>query len=171
MNCENCQNEHEGTYGSGRFCSSKCARGFSTKEKRKEINDKVSKKLGGGLSKQQRLQREIANKHASFVRENEITTLKDLSSRTVSKILHRMKLPCSYCNWYVENVIGDLHHIIERKKGGSDHHKNLTYICPNCHRMVHSGLINSNELINLEDYIGDDWKKYYYVKNSKIFEK
>jgi len=45
MNCENCGNEHEGSYGSGRFCSSKCARGFSTREKRSLINEKVSKKL------------------------------------------------------------------------------------------------------------------------------
>lgn len=45
MNCENCNTEHDGSYGSGRFCSSKCARGFSTKSKRKEINDKVSKSL------------------------------------------------------------------------------------------------------------------------------
>ncbi len=45
MKCENCGNEHDGSYGSGRFCSSKCARGFSTKAKRKEINEKVSKKL------------------------------------------------------------------------------------------------------------------------------
>ena len=36
-NCENCKNEHDGSYGSGRFCSIKCSRGFSTKEKRKEI--------------------------------------------------------------------------------------------------------------------------------------
>lgn len=43
--CENCGIEHKGSYGSGRFCSSKCARGFSTKQKRKEINAKVSKKL------------------------------------------------------------------------------------------------------------------------------
>lgn len=34
-----------GTYGSGRFCSCKCARCFSSKLKRKEINAKVSKKL------------------------------------------------------------------------------------------------------------------------------
>lgn len=47
MNCENCEKEHDGKYGSGRFCSSKCARGFSTKNKRKEINEKVSKKLKG----------------------------------------------------------------------------------------------------------------------------
>lgn len=45
--CENCELEHEGSYGSGRFCSSKCARGFSTKAKRKEINKKVSKYLTG----------------------------------------------------------------------------------------------------------------------------
>ena len=43
--CENCEAEHDGSYGSGRFCSTKCARGFSTKAKRKEINEKVSKKL------------------------------------------------------------------------------------------------------------------------------
>jgi hypothetical protein len=47
MNCENCEQPHDGTYGSGRFCSSKCARGFSTKAKRKEINEKVSQKLSG----------------------------------------------------------------------------------------------------------------------------
>ena len=45
--CENCGEHHEGTYGSGRFCSSKCARGFSTKAKRKEINEKVSRALKG----------------------------------------------------------------------------------------------------------------------------
>lgn len=47
--CENCKSKHDGTYGSGRFCSSKCARGFSTKAKRKEINEKVSKKLKGNI--------------------------------------------------------------------------------------------------------------------------
>jgi hypothetical protein len=46
-NCENCNKENEGSYGSGRFCSSKCSRSFSTKAKRKEINEKVSKTLTG----------------------------------------------------------------------------------------------------------------------------
>lgn len=45
--CENCGKEVFNIYGSGRFCSSKCARGFSTKAKRKEINNKVSKRLKG----------------------------------------------------------------------------------------------------------------------------
>jgi hypothetical protein len=47
--CENCGCKHDGSYGSGRFCSVKCSRGFSTKAKRKEINEKVSKSLRGNI--------------------------------------------------------------------------------------------------------------------------
>jgi hypothetical protein len=47
MFCENCNINHNGAYGSGRFCSIKCARGFSTKNKRSEINKKVSSKMSG----------------------------------------------------------------------------------------------------------------------------
>ena len=43
--CEKCGIEHYGKYGSGRFCGKLCARSFSTFSNRKEINDKVSKKL------------------------------------------------------------------------------------------------------------------------------
>ncbi|MCK9575812.1 MAG: hypothetical protein M0R51_07675 [Clostridia bacterium] len=39
--CENCGKPNSGEYGSGRFCSAKCSRSFSTKDKRKEINEKV----------------------------------------------------------------------------------------------------------------------------------
>ena len=44
-NCENCKQDNDGSYGSGRFCSTKGARSFSTKAKRKEINEKGSKTL------------------------------------------------------------------------------------------------------------------------------
>lgn len=43
--CENCGLEHNGDYGSGRFCNNKCARSFSTKKDREQINKKVSEKL------------------------------------------------------------------------------------------------------------------------------
>ena len=54
--CENCNRIHEGIYGSGRFCTNKCARSFSTKNKRKEINEKVSNKLKGTVSPQKGVQ-------------------------------------------------------------------------------------------------------------------
>jgi endogenous inhibitor of DNA gyrase (YacG/DUF329 family) len=43
--CEACGKQHDGQYGSGRFCSAKCARGYSTKAKRNEINTRVAKTL------------------------------------------------------------------------------------------------------------------------------
>ena len=180
--CENCEVSHTGEYGSGRFCSIKCSKGFSTKAKRKEINEKVSKtlilKLNNKLTieevnEDKRKKQENKNllKHASYERETEATTLCDLSTRTISKILKRLKIACSNCNWYVENVVGDLHHIVERKNGGSDDHNNLCYICPNCHRLIHSNKIDINTLISLDKQIGDTWKEYYYVVNKKIKNK
>ncbi|CAB4159384.1 Nuclease associated modular domain 3 [uncultured Caudovirales phage] len=47
MICENCGEHHSGEYASGRFCTPKCSYAFSTKAKRKEINEKVSHKLIG----------------------------------------------------------------------------------------------------------------------------
>lgn len=47
MNCESCEAEHDGKYGSGRFCSAKCARGYSTKLKRDQISEKAANTLKG----------------------------------------------------------------------------------------------------------------------------
>jgi len=51
MQCEYCASHHESKYGSGRFCNQKCARAFSSKAKREEINKKVSETLKGRPSK------------------------------------------------------------------------------------------------------------------------
>jgi rubredoxin len=162
--CENCEKDHDGSYGSGRFCSSKCARGFSTKAKRKEINDKVSLKLGSdGLTKRQR----DKQAHASFVREQEVFSILDVSSRTARKILLRMELKCSNCGW--DEEVGDIHHIVPTSKGGTNEHTNLTYLCPNCHRLAGKGKLNS--FVNLWDYIGNTWKEFYYVKNGKLLRR
>ena len=50
MKCKNCEIKDAvkySKYSNGKFCSRKCACAFSTKEKRKEINEKVSKTLTG----------------------------------------------------------------------------------------------------------------------------
>ena len=47
MKCENCNKKHDGSYGSGRFCSKHCSHSFCTKNKRKEINKKVSSTMTG----------------------------------------------------------------------------------------------------------------------------
>lgn len=45
MICEKCGKEHDGSYGSGRFCSQTCSRSFSSRQNREETNRKVSLKL------------------------------------------------------------------------------------------------------------------------------
>lgn len=39
MICKNCGKEHDGNYGSGKFCSLKCARSYATKNDTKELKE------------------------------------------------------------------------------------------------------------------------------------
>ncbi|RLD64349.1 MAG: hypothetical protein DRJ01_01190 [Bacteroidetes bacterium] len=161
MLCENCEKEHDGSYGSGRFCSARCARGFSTRAKRKEINEKVSRKLSFDNKSKHEREKE---KKKSYIREQEIFSILEVSKRTVSKILIRMNLRCSVCGW--NESVCDIHHIIPKSEGGSDEHTNLTYLCPNCHRLAHKDKLK--DFVNLWDYIGESWREFYYVKQGKI---
>ena len=43
--CERCEKQHDGKYGSGRFCCLACARSFSTSKNREEISKKISKSI------------------------------------------------------------------------------------------------------------------------------
>lgn len=48
--CENCGKEHNGTFGSGRFCSKECAKSFSTKQDNlKELKEAKCSKCGTSL--------------------------------------------------------------------------------------------------------------------------
>ena len=59
-------------------------------------------------------------------------------------------LPCFHCGW--GEAICDVHHIKGRKDGGTDDYSNLTILCPNDHRLVHKGKIQSKNLKTLENY-------------------
>lgn len=47
MNCENCSIQHDGKYGSGRFCSKKCSSSFSSNKNKDLKNKKISDSLKG----------------------------------------------------------------------------------------------------------------------------
>lgn len=81
----------------------------------------------------------------------------EVSKRTAQKILRRLNIECSNCGW--NKAPCDIHHIVHKAKGGSDDHSNLSYLCPNCHRLAHYGKIT--EFITLAEQIGDKWKDCY----------
>lgn len=82
MICENCDSEHDGLYGSGRFCSNRCAKSFSTKSKRKEINKKVSEKLSG--------EQYYCSKCGNIIKKNNKTGLCFVCLKTDEKFRQRL---------------------------------------------------------------------------------
>lgn len=52
---------------------------------------------------------------------------------------------CMCCGW--DKGPCDTHHINEKSNGGKNRLDNGILICPNCHRLVHVGIISSEELL------------------------
>ena len=85
MKCKNC-NENEAIkyskYTNGEFCSKKCARLFSPKQKRNETNKKVSEKLTG---------RKLSNEHRKNISKSRKGRKNVISEETKNKISIALK--------------------------------------------------------------------------------
>lgn len=157
MKCENCKNEHDGKFGSGRFCSMTCARGYSTKEKRLEINKQVSQSLmgrpsrngnnGNGFKKgydpkrrpfgnedRKKAQLSCKAKWENYVQTTPFESL----SRPVKKRLvlkeQNGKCICGINEWYGKRLSLQLDHIDGDKR--NEIRSNLRMLCPNCHSLT-----------------------------------
>lgn len=164
MICENCGSEHNGSYGSGRFCSSKCARCFSTKANRAEINEKVSKALrgenyipqedfclycGGALKKSSKrfcsIDCHTNYENLIYVNKWKLGIISGVSgkSNTSTQIKNYFKLKhgnkCQKCGWhelnkYTGKVPLELHHNDGNYMNNDE--DNLSLLCPNCHSLT-----------------------------------
>lgn len=159
--CKNCKNEHDGSYGSGRFCSSKCARGFSTKEKRNEINEKVSEKLIGRKTRnyysiQNNIKKsKIKKEYLNISPEERWKKIKEKRDATYNKkilnaeystlsferlrkrIILEQKEKCNKCKldkWLGNNMPLELEHIDGNHY--NNERTNLEALCPNCHSLT-----------------------------------
>lgn len=150
MICERCRIEHDGTYGSGRFCSKKCARGFATSKRRKEINAKVSKTLKGkkyfNRKKREPRNLESRNKQRESilkfyrVKRNQ-TPFEELSEENRRKVLlDECNHKCMVCGqgeeWRGKKITLHLHHKDRNKK--NTRKENQEILCPNCHAITDS---------------------------------
>jgi hypothetical protein len=151
MRCENCNDTHNGSYGSGRFCSSKCARGFSTKGKRKEINKSVSNKLKGrkphdkgfkaGFDPRRRLLTDTDRERATkSLQENRDQSYKSMEwddlplAEKRRRVLFEQNGKCISCgidSWLGKPITIEYHHIDGNNI--NDSRDNVEYRCPNCH--------------------------------------
>jgi len=93
-----------------------------------------------------------------------LSSIMELSLRTISKILKRANITCGMCGWDKTSL--DLHHVTERKNGGLDEDKNLAPLCPNCHRMSHEGKYTKEQLQKVTlDKIFSNWREFYHPSN------
>lgn len=145
--CEYCQNQHNGSYGSGRFCSKGCSKGFSTKSKRADINKIISQKLksrggtSGGFKKGDDSRRfvfnEELNKKISIDKLNQYVNFawdKLPKAEKRRRILLEQDNKCGTCyleKWLEKEITLELHHINGNNKDNS--RINLIFLCPNCH--------------------------------------
>jgi hypothetical protein len=159
--CEQCKTTFLSRDARRHFCSLSCAAvahntiRHITTEHRKRSSESLRKWWARHPEKRSKQGQESQKgKHKTP------TSIMELSKRTISKICRRLNLKCSRCRWGEET--GDIHHIIPKKKGGSDAHSNLSYLCPNCHRLADRGKIQPRKLLPLDRMIGDRWKSFYY---------
>jgi hypothetical protein len=145
MICEKCKVNTESNYGSGRFCSSKCARSYATQNKRKSINERVSKTLTG--RKMPLTDEQLLTKTSKFKKTWEEKNKKREENLVESnfdelpwglkrkKILLEQNSKCSECGisevWNNKPLKFDLDHISGDRNDNS--RQNLRCICPNCH--------------------------------------
>lgn len=196
MICENCGKEHDGSFGSGRFCCKSCSISFGNKNRNKQNRNIINKKISDGVKRYfENNPKEI--KYYDYICEkcgehftstkirngrhihcdnckrkvvhykdiNNVTTIKDLSKRTVTKILTRSNKGCSICGW--NEATCDIHHIIPKSKGGSNEHNNLIIVCPNCHRIIHTTDKYSQEFLfehSMEKEF-NNWRDFYHPCN------
>lgn len=179
VQCKTCNKDHEGTFGSGVFCSRRCSNTrLVTEEQKQKVRETIlalneDKKeiiscgacgkeiIANKKRKQKYCNQSCANtaKSRDANRRATIDSIWKMSSRTRCKVLKRFGKGCCRCGW--NEATCDLHHIHGRKIPNPHAASNLTLLCPNCHRLYHNKQIGPNDVISLDVYMGD-WMKYYY---------
>lgn len=57
------------------------------------------------------------------------------------RLIKQRGMSCQLCGYDKHDIL-NIHHIVERKNGGTDDESNLMLICPNCHSEIHKGFRN-----------------------------
>lgn len=139
MLCEKCGDEHLGTYGSGRFCTPKCARAFSTAAKREDINRRVSLAIKLRYPKQAP---SLKRRPARFwTLEAALAAGPGISRSAFKRVLLRHEvLPqvCAICGCPPEWCGKPLTLVLDHENGIKNDNRveNVRLVCPNCNSQL-----------------------------------
>jgi len=163
MKCEKCQQNHDGSFATGRFCSPKCARSFSANVNREETNKKVSdtlkRKILSGELKPPSLPRGYVFKKGydpnrrpfndedrkkarvscklkweKYIQDSPFEKLsRDIKKRILLSEQNE-KCLCGINEWKGIKLSLQLDHIDGNKN--NEQRENLRLLCPNCHSIT-----------------------------------
>lgn len=147
--CKNikCEKEHDGSYGSGRYCSRQCAnsRNWTEEDKlKKSIAGKNSEKVKE-FSQRQRSQETIdkmaASKKVLSRKSEERLLQEDFNTLSFERLRKRVLIEqgrkCNHCNlteWQGLPIPLEIDHIDGYRENNS--RNNIEAICPNCHALT-----------------------------------
>lgn len=182
MKCELCNINHDGLFGSGRFCSVSCAntRTFTDKQKgnisrgvikwctdngkrKPEYYSYVCEKCSESFNRVVKIRRDryVHCEKCKNIRPHRKQNCEfgETSKRTQHKIIKRARRHCSICFWNESTC--DIHHI--NKDRSDNRNNNLVVLCPNCHRIIHTTDKYSDDyLIEMSvEKVFPNWRKYY----------
>jgi hypothetical protein len=117
--CENCGKEHDGSYGSGRFCSKECARAFSTKNSKGQLKEAKCIDCGkiiyiGKRASDKKCRCEECNKKYN---ELKFVNFRKNKYKILSKNLPKINSNCNLFNIKCENCYFKQHNICKSKSG------------------------------------------------------
>jgi hypothetical protein len=141
---ENCGREHDGSYGSGRFCSRSCANSRArSEEDKKKISEGIKKAYAEGRAKRPNITQDQIDARVAAQRKKAIDELMaaDYSSLRFERLRKRVILEqdnkCNRCGldeWLDEPLMLELEH----KDGNNQNNDrdNIECLCPNCHSLT-----------------------------------
>lgn len=140
MKCKTCNCDHDGSYGSGKYCCRSCAnsrgpRSEETKKKIRETNILRAKERGPEWSKMMKdinsNPDKIAKVKATWVSKRDFN---NAHLSTIKKWLKEDVTECENCgldNWMGGNIPLEVHHL--DGNNANNEKSNLKVLCCNCH--------------------------------------
>lgn len=140
MKCEKCGNDHDGAFGSGRFCSRRCA---CSKVFSKEAIDKKSKAAKQYLKDHPEARKNLTGGQKVSGQELSAIHIARFAKRTFDECGWDSKrkriiaeqdnkcLSCGLSEWLGNPIVLEVDHI--NGDNTDDSRTNLRALCPNCH--------------------------------------
>lgn len=137
MKCEYCKEEHDGSFGSGRFCSLSCGQKYSNSF-RKKGTPETKAKYADLLSRVRHLSSTIkaTEKRKEIALERKRNKPESYKAQeTIKRALFEVRgnkcESCGIIEWQSKPLALEIHHIDGNSKNNDL--SNLQLLCPNCH--------------------------------------